>query len=63
MTRQVVDGEGGTIRRRVCSGPLCGHRFYSLTDAERAIPDWAIEWFHGVPTIARDALAKLEDQP
>jgi hypothetical protein len=61
MTRQVIDQEGGTMRRRACPG--CGHRFYSLQDAERAIPDWSIEWFHGVPTIARDALTKLEAQP
>ena len=61
MTRQLIDRDGGTVRRRACPG--CGYRFYSLQDAERVIPGTAIEWLHGQPIIDRRALAKLEAQP
>ena len=59
-TRQLVDEEGGTLRRRVCHG--CGHRFYSLQQPQRLIPDWAIQWFHDQPAIDRDALTRMETQ-
>jgi hypothetical protein len=60
MTRQLIDRDGGTVRRRVCPG--CGHRFYSLQDAERIIPGTAIEWLYSQPIVDRRALAKLEAQ-
>ena len=63
LTRQLIDQEGGTVRRRVCHGPLCGHRFYSLQGAERTIPNWSIGWFHRQPIIHRHALSKPEAQP
>jgi hypothetical protein len=61
MTRQLIDRDGGTLRRRACSG--CRHRFYSLQDAERVIPDGLIEWLYSQPIIDRRALTKLEAQP
>ena len=63
MTCQLTDEPGGTLRRRVCHGPLCGHRFYSLQQPEVDLPAWAIEWAHNVPSVSLGRLPKREAQP
>jgi transcriptional regulator NrdR family protein len=57
-TRQVIDREGGTLRRRVCAN--CDNRFYTIQDPQRVVPNSFVQWREGEPVIDRDGLARLE---